>query len=217
MYYVVLDLEMCKVPKNYRSYRYRYAREIIQIGAVLLDEKFNRIDTFSQYVKPTHGKVDNFIMNLTGIKNFQLKDAPNLADALQNMVAWIGDKEYRVYTWSENDYDQLLREVVSKEISAPEVDEFMNMDRWFDYQAIFDERFDYEKQVGLEDALMLCAIDPQGRFHDGLDDAINTAILISKLEREPDFQLTKFEYVANSEPVNTCLGELFGKLNLNIA
>lgn len=217
MYYVVLDLEMCKVPKNYRSYHYRYAREIIQIGAVLLDENYKQIDTFSQYVRPTHGKVDAFIMNLTGIKNYQLKEAPVLEEALQKMFAWIGEKEYRVYTWSENDYDQLLREIVSKEISNPEVDSFMNMDRWCDYQAIFDERFDYDRQVGLEDALMLCDIDPIGRLHDGLDDAMNTAVLMSRLELEPDFQLTKFEYVANSEPVNTCLGDLFGKLDLNIA
>ena len=37
MNYLVIDLEMCKVPRDYRSKRYKYANETIQIGAVLLD------------------------------------------------------------------------------------------------------------------------------------------------------------------------------------
>lgn len=41
MNYLVIDLEMCRVKKFYRK-TYKYASEIIQIGAVLLDEGFNR-------------------------------------------------------------------------------------------------------------------------------------------------------------------------------
>lgn len=37
MDYLVIDLEMCRVKKLYRK-TYKYASEIIQIGAVLLDE-----------------------------------------------------------------------------------------------------------------------------------------------------------------------------------
>ena len=48
MFYLVIDLEMCKVPRNYRSRSYKYANETIQIGAVLLDEEFKRIGTLSQ-------------------------------------------------------------------------------------------------------------------------------------------------------------------------
>lgn len=31
MNYVVLDLEMCRVPKQYRNKKYKYANEIIQV------------------------------------------------------------------------------------------------------------------------------------------------------------------------------------------
>ena len=34
MNYLVIDLEMCKVPRDYRSKGYKYANETIQIGAV---------------------------------------------------------------------------------------------------------------------------------------------------------------------------------------
>ena len=52
MDYLVLDLEMCKVPKNYRRKDYQYATETIQIGAVLLNESYEQIDTFREYVHP---------------------------------------------------------------------------------------------------------------------------------------------------------------------
>lgn len=52
MNYLVIDLEMCNVPRDYRSRSYKYANETIQIGAVLLDEEFKRIGTLSQYVHP---------------------------------------------------------------------------------------------------------------------------------------------------------------------
>ena len=44
MNYVVIDLEMCKVPKLYRG-NYKHANETIRIGAVLLDSEFKKIAT----------------------------------------------------------------------------------------------------------------------------------------------------------------------------
>lgn len=49
MNYLVIDLEMCNVPRDYRSRSYKYANETIQIGAVLLDEEFKRIGTLVYY------------------------------------------------------------------------------------------------------------------------------------------------------------------------
>lgn len=59
-YYVVIDLEMCRVPKTQRKH-YRNKQEIIQIGAALMDSDLNVIDTYSEYVKPEYGILDNFI------------------------------------------------------------------------------------------------------------------------------------------------------------
>ena len=96
MNYLVIDLEMCNVPRDYRSRSYKYANETIQIGAVLLDEEFKRIGTLSQYVHPEHGVIDPFIQNLTGIRNSQVKKAPRIEEALLHMIDWIGDGEYKV-------------------------------------------------------------------------------------------------------------------------
>ena len=55
MKYVVLDLEMCKVPKSLRNETYRWCYETIQIGAVLLDENYDVKKKFSTFVRPEYG------------------------------------------------------------------------------------------------------------------------------------------------------------------
>ena len=52
--YVVIDLEMCNVPGTMRK-QYGWRQEIIQIGAVLLDEDLNIVSKFNRYVRPQYG------------------------------------------------------------------------------------------------------------------------------------------------------------------
>ena len=179
MNYLVIDLEMCKVPKDYRNKNYKYASEIIQIGAVLLDERYRRRDEICLYVHPEHGVIDNFIANMTGIKNRQIKNAPKLRERLLELTEWIGDREYQV----------------------------------------FGKKYSFEKAVSLQEALMLCDLTQDGRMHDGLDDALNTAKLIRKLELNPEYQLICRQTLTEeeSDPLNICLGDLFAGLHIECA
>lgn len=218
MNYLVIDLEMCKVPRDYRSKGYKYANETIQIGAVLLDEEFKRIGTLSQFVRPEHGVIDYFIENLTGIKNGQVKHAPRLQEALLHMLNWIGDREYKVYTWSGSDRAQILHEIKAKNIVDEKIASFMEESRWVDYQDIFMKRYEMSRKMSLEEALGRADIDPEGRFHDGLNDAVNTGLLIEKLELNPDYQLVSYEMPEKlSEHLSSSLGELFAGMELKLA
>lgn len=218
MNYLVIDLEMCKVPRDYRSKRYKYANETIQIGAVLLDEEFKRIGTLSQFVRPEHGVIDYFIENLTGIKNGQVKHAPRLQEALLHMLNWIGDREYNVYAWSGSDRAQILHEIKAKNIVDEKIASFMEESRWVDYQDIFMKRYEMSRKMSLEEALGRADIDPEGRFHDGLNDAVNTGLLIEKLELNPDYQLVSYEMPEKlSEHLSSSLGELFAGMELKLA
>lgn len=87
--YAVIDLEMCNVPKELRKGTYRRASEIIQIGAVLLDENLEIEDSFMTYVSPEYGFVDDFIKNLTGITQKDVQGAPDLREALQAFAEWL--------------------------------------------------------------------------------------------------------------------------------
>ena len=207
MNYLVIDLEMCKVPRDYRSKGYKYANETIQIGAVLLDEEFKRIGTLSQFVHPEHGVIDYFIENLTGIKNGQVKHAPRLQEALLHMLNWIGDREYKVYAWSGSDRAQILHEIKAKNIVDEKIASFMEESRWVDYQDIFMMRYEMSRKMSLEEG-----------FHDGLNDAVNTGLLIEKLELNPDYQLVSYEMPEKpSEHLSSSLGELFAGMELKLA
>lgn len=218
MNYLVVDLEMCRVPRDFRSKNYRYANETIQIGAVLLDDEFKRIGTLSQYVYPEHGVIDPFIQNLTGISNGHVKKAPKLQEALIHLIDWIGDREYKVYAWSSTDRNQIMREIKAKHIQDSRIDALMEEERWIDYQAVFSQRYDFDRGLSLQEALERADIAGEGRSHDGLDDAVNTGQLIEKLEMDPDFQLASYEVPEKDK--GDCiysLGELFAGLNLKLA
>lgn len=218
MFYLVIDLEMCNVPKIYRSKSYKYANETIQIGAVLLDEEFKRIGTLNQYVHPEYGVIDHFIENLTGIRNSQVKNAPKLQDALLYMLDWLGEREYKIYAWSNSDRNQILHEIRAKKMEDARIKAFVDESKWVDYQDVFTKRFKLSRQLSLEEALGRAEIEPEGRFHDGLDDAINTGRLIEKLELNPEYQLVHYELPGKApEPLTCSLGELLLGLNLQLA
>lgn len=215
MYKLVIDLEMCRVGGTCRR-NYKYAHETIQIGAVLLDERFVQIATLCQYVNPSYGMLDHFIENMTGIRNADLKGAPKLEEALEHLLDWIGHREYRVYAWSASDRNQLLHEIKAKDIKNERIADFVQAERWIDYQQSFRKRFKLNRDYSLEEALMRADIDPEGHFHDGLDDAANTGKLIRKLELQPDYQLTKaYELLSSDQPLSCSFGDLLAKLQIS--
>ena len=50
--YVVVDLEMCNVPRGARREAFHASSELIQIGAVLIDDNYRITDSFMTYVAP---------------------------------------------------------------------------------------------------------------------------------------------------------------------
>ena len=216
MNHLVLDLEMCKVPKVYRGKNYRYATEIIQIGAVLLDEAYEVIGRLNQYVHPQYGVIDHYIANLTGIDNKNVKNAPALDQALKYMLSWIGEREYKVYAWSNTDYAQLSHEIACKKIEDDRIGCFMEQQRWIDYQDVFGKRFRFERKVSLEEALSLCNISVDGKLHDGLDDAFNTTKIIKELETNDTFEIYDYKSEISTEScsLNFNLGDLFAGLQI---
>ena len=94
----------------------------------------------------------------------------------------------------------------------------MEESRWVDYQDIFMKRYEMSRKMSLEEALGRADIDPKGKFHDGMDDAVNTGLLVEKLEMNPDYQLISYEMPEKpSEHLGSTLGELFAGLNLKLA
>ena len=100
--YVVVDLEMCRVPKGMIREMFGSGNELIQIGAVLLDDSLEIADTFMTLVSPEYGIVDTYIEELTGITSSDVKTAPSTQTALESFVSWLPD-DATLVSWSEHD------------------------------------------------------------------------------------------------------------------
>lgn len=185
---------MCKVPKQNRNEKYPFRSEIVEIGAVLLNEELEITDTFKTYVAPEYGEIDEFIHRLTGISNDDIKDAPMIEDALMQFVEWIPENAVLV-SWSFTDADQIEREMKLKDIHIPGMDEYL--DDWLDCQGEFGDMMNTDKNYSLSEALIIADIDYKDGAHDGLIDAYNTALLFSKMEQESDLQLSSYYVTEN--------------------
>lgn len=215
MKYAVVDLEMCKVPKGYRKFGFNWSKETIQIGAVLLDEKYEMIDKFNSYVCPQYGKIDKYIENLTGISQSQVLGAPKFKDALDAFIEWLPYEDVRCVSWSESDLYQLIHETMEKTCNDERLE--IIFANWIDCQKTFSKKMGKENVYKLEEALIASDIITEGREHDGFSDAINTAFLFSKLETDPDFKLNE-EYEAareeKTEHLSFSMGDMFSGIVL---
>lgn len=209
MKYVVVDLEMCTVPKFSWDQGKPLRNETIQIGAVLVNESYEIVSTFNTYVKPELGYLDSFISKLTGITNEDLVDAPFFKEAINSFIDWIPSDDVRCVSWSLTDKRQFENEMAKKNIENDKMVELL--ETWIDYQAPVDEKLGMERNVSLEEALIATDIIQNGRAHDGLDDAYNTALLFVKMERNPDLELNKV-YSYAKEETKDCLSYSLGDL-----
>ena len=119
MKYIVLDLEMNGVPKDNKEAFESSHMEIIEIGAVALDEDYREIDSFLTYVKPRFNEIiEPRYEEMTGISTAMVKDAPGFEVAFEQFFRWCIDldKEYEIITWSSNDELQIRHEMKQKNI-----------------------------------------------------------------------------------------------------
>lgn len=212
--YVVVDLEMCKVPQAMRS-RYPWGQETIQIGAVLLNEQLEITGQFDTFVYPQFGSIDAEIKKLTGIEKKDVKNAPDMKTALEQFVAWV-PRDAAVVSWSDNDEKQIRHEAEAKQIEIQGLDAIL--ENWIDCQKIFSEKMQTEKCYKLSDALIATDICYSEREHDGLMDAYNTALLFAKMKKEQKLQLNAYYRTAREEEeehLKVELGDLFAGLHID--
>lgn len=190
--YAVLDLEMCKVPKKHR--KDKSLNEIIEIGAVLLDESYEPVDEFRSFVSPAEGVIDTYIHNLTGISQEDLEGAPDIRCALEQFIEWL-PQETVVITWSATDERQIRGEAERKGI----VGLCGFLDGFIDCQADFSLRMKTSKVYRLTEALIIAGIEYDENIHDALVDARNTALLFAKMKKEQTLKLTPYYSCGGSQ------------------
>ncbi len=210
--YVIVDLEMCNVPKGKRD-AYNWKSELIQIGAVLVNESLEIVDNFMIYVSPKFGMVDSCIEKLTGITKKDVQGAPCIKEALEKFIDWLPEDAVLV-SWSENDEAQIRKELEAKGIIIDCLIPYLN--NWKDCQKTFGEKMNAQKNYKLSEALIIADIDYDENEHDALVDAKNTAQLFIKMEREPVLILNPYYSAKVEEETYNPFATLLANYNLAV-
>ena len=150
MVHIVIDLEMNPVKRDLKSVRQFLLDEVIEFGAVKLDENYQPISEFQSYVKPQYGEINKHITQLTGITNETVADKNVFADEFKNFFDWIGTWDMTLYSWSPSDIKQLKAECAYK------IKNF-NSERlerqWIDLQKVFDDKIGLHSNLALKHAV----------------------------------------------------------------
>lgn len=181
MQYIVLDLEWNQ-PVSYNSSVYRRVGdslifEVIQFGAVKLNDRFEVTDSVSMPVRPTqYTSIHPRVRRMTGLGNKELESAPSFPEAVEQFLAWCGE-DYAFVTWGCDDVSVLRQNL-----------DFYHVEREMppvcDLQKYYAKVFDLgASQKALKAAMEQLEIvpDEQRQFHNALDDAYYTALVLGKL------------------------------------
>lgn len=212
MKHIVVDLEMNKVTDA--EARRISCYEIIEIGAVMLDDNLSEISSFRTYVKPQYSeRIAPKISKLTGITDEMVENAPVFDTAFKMFTTWCtgtGD-EFVIHAWSTTDYGQISKEMVLKQYIPGESEKCVTDVEWDDFQEKFDRHLGFDRQLSLSTALDMAGLDFSGRAHDALDDARNTAELLNVFSDTELFNKTlkKIEEVMKPTSIDYSIGSIF--------
>ena len=178
MHYIVLDLEWNKALTKHRRVRYPITLhgEIIQIGAVKLDEKLREVDDFNRMVKPQfYTKMHKEVEAITSIHDEDLQQGVSFPEAVEAFRQWCGD-DCILLSWGPSDIDMLIDNLIVHNLDTSWIPEP------FDAQLMFDDLETMaDRCFSLDYAVVYFRIKGN-KGHNALNDARDTAAVIRNLD-----------------------------------
>ena len=210
---IFLDLEMNGVNRQYKEVRRMCSSEVIEFGAVKLDENNVEIGRFQSYVRPVYNEgIESKITRLTGITTKQVQYADDFLEVFLQFLCWCGE-DYEIYSWSENDEIQLRKEYNLK--AGDELPEITYMfSTWNDLQEAYGDMFEFVRPTALSMAVNTAGIEFRGRMHNALDDAAATADLYREMIGGTTINRIKEDLHEAKKPIGISLGDLFTGLQI---
>lgn len=181
MNYIIFDLEwnQCGSESEILTQPVCLPGEIIEIGAVKLNDSFQKIDELRLYIKPQYyPKLHRRIVTLTGIRDQVLAEQGlPFPEAYEKFQAFCGE-EYSFMTWSTSDLPILVDNMLLHGI------DISNLPDTYDLQRIFcNEIMRFSRRMSLDDALKVLS-EKGDTAHDALNDSRNTALVCNHLDLE---------------------------------
>ena len=185
MNYIIMDLEWnnayCKKKKGFMN-------EIIEIGAVKLDDNLNVVDTFSMFIKAQLGKkLHSRVKELTNITNDDISSGTPFSQTMSLFRKWSSGPNTVFLTWGDTDIRVLIENFrYFNDISfIPFLSNYVNLQKYA--QAFMN--ISKADQIGLSAAAEKLGINLENySLHRALDDSLLTADLFKKIYNEQMFQ-----------------------------
>lgn len=179
MNYIILDLEWNQAVSAARMIRtpVMLHGEIIQIGAIKTDDKFNLIDKIKINIRPKYYKIMNpHVEKLTGITQLQLTSGESFPQAFKRFKQWCGG-EFRFITWGFDDLGVFADNLTLHGLDPSFGSDYINL------QLIYNRQTNAEHlQCALAAAAESMGIPIDVQVHDAFNDAFLTFELCRKLD-----------------------------------
>lgn len=179
MNYIIVDLEA--TCWNDDQLREKYQSEIIEIGAVKVNDKLEIVDTFQVFIKPKLNLVlSDFCKELTSITQEEVTNGMSFSEAIIRFLSWIGDEPYCLCSWGFYDKKQFKLDCELHNLST----------NWLKHHISVKHQFCANrkiKRVGMPTALKMLEIPLEGTHHRGIDDAKNIAKIFIRVFSELKF------------------------------
>ncbi|MBQ6553686.1 MAG: exonuclease domain-containing protein [Firmicutes bacterium] len=170
--------------------------EIIQIGAVTLDENLNETGRFSSFINPQiYTRLHPYVAKMTGITSDELKKAPYFDEVYKNFAEF--SQNSGIYcVWGNSDIRALYRNLCYHGIVTGDV-----LVEFIDVQQVTAKYLKYGrgKNVGLKNAMELLEIDIDIPFHNALSDAIYTAKAMKKVYKGGGVRVFNSKHIPKRE------------------
>ena len=202
MEYIVLDLEWNQAQDAWDERNKMLAFEIIEIGAVKLNNRMEITDTFCEKIKPQiYDKMHRMTEKLIQIRMEDLENCRLFPDVMRDFLSWCG--EDRVFcTWGPQDLTELQRNMVFFGMGALGDAPFP----FYDVQKLFSLAYeDGKSRRSLEYAVDFLKFQKDTAFHRALADAVYTAQVLQQI-KDPR-ALQRFSYDTFTLPVS-CRNEV---------
>ena len=169
MYYVIMDLEW---NNSYNKKLKSFFNEIIEIGAVMVDEDLDVVDTFSVLIRSQlSNKLSGRVKNLTHISNEDMYGGISFSKAVSDFSKWIDDRDCTFMSWGNGDLRVMLDNLkcFCGIEGIPFISKYMDLQKYCQQYL----KLSIAQQIGLSAAATLFGIDvSKYSTHRALDDSL---------------------------------------------
>lgn len=188
MNYVVVDLEwnqaMSSKSSVFNKLPIHLRGEIIEIGAVKLDENLRPAEEFTIDVKPVYFRRMHYkVKKITGFDKDRLAKGHSFPEAMQLFREWCGDG-VTFLTWGCDDQGIMEQNIIIHDLDWDWIDGWVNLQMIYNLQTGGDKN-----QKSLASAMEHFEIEQTRVAHDALGDAYNTALVSTHLDLEEGIRL----------------------------